>query len=358
MTRPSQALVSSSISGLSINVIVPSCRIDLADQHAQTLHARHGTLGDLAEAHHSITLAMSRGNCVATMDAQAGWRKHLATQQGDTGASIFIEHEMALGDMVSCAAEPLLGKLAPSGNLVINCQSTRESSIFGSSNAGRILSEASSNGLGFTAGQRGLVGGLQALEIAFVLGRNDRFSGSALICTGERWIDIYPRILGSWAMLSDGAAAAGFKIRRCADANVWVTNDRVSEFSLFDDVSRERSTDRLRSELTERLSMFIDAVQEQRSGSLAVISPRICGSLGEDVAAELAARYAFVATGEPCERAHFGAANVLINLQRSYKRHWHGASGGVPTGYLVWDCDPSGLFGAVVVDQSAFESVS
>nr|WKF59437.1 hypothetical protein HUO10_003948 [Paraburkholderia busanensis] len=357
-----QNLVSSSIAGLALNVFVPTCRIDLADQHTEHAHARHGSLEGLGHAHHSILLSMNRGSRVATMNAQADWRKRLAAAREDAG-TIFVEHEMPLGDMVSRAAEPLLGRLAPAGNLVINCQSTRES-VFGSSNAGRILSEASRSGLGFTIGQRGLVGGLQALEAVLVLGRNARFSGSALVCAGDRWIDIYPRILGDWAMLSDGAAAAAFTLTDGIQANVWVINDRVSCHPLDSGAARERVVPRLHEELVERLSSFVERVQMQRAGSLAIASPRICGTLGEDVEASLAARHPFIVAGAPNERPHFGAANVLINLHRSVERHRHAhgheteVAMRAPQGYLVWDCDPSGLFGAVIVEQSAFDTVN
>lgn len=350
-----QSPVSGSIAGLALNVLVPSCRIDLADPLSESAHARHGSLEGLGEAHHSILASMNRGSRGATMNAQAGWRKDLAGAPGDA-ATIFVEHDMPLGDMVSRAAQPLLRKLAATGNLVINCQSTRES-VFGSSNAGRILNDASCSGLGFTVGQRGLVGAIQALETALVLGRNGRFPGSALLCAGDRWIDIYPRILGNWASLSDGAAAAAFTMTAQAHPNLWVVNDRVAPHALAAGFSPGRSAQRMHDELVGRLSAFIDEVQPYRSASLAIVSPRICGTLGEDVAASLASRYAFMASGVAPDRPHFGAANALMNLHRALAQHRQSAPDVAPGGYLVWDCDPSGLFGAIVVDSSAFETV-
>lgn len=348
--------VSGSIAGLALNVLVPSCRFDLADERVEAVHARHGSLEGMGGAHHSILLAMNRGNRVATMNAQARWRERLVREWHGEG-TVFVEHDMPLGDMVSRAAEPLLGRLAPAGNLVVNCQSTRES-VFGSSNAGRILAEAARSGLGFTVGQRGLVGALQALETVLVLGRNSRFSGSALLCAGDRWIDIYPRILGDWAMLSDGAAAAAFTMTPGGSANLWVINDRVTRYAIgADDVQVSKPSARLHGELVERLSAFVDSVSARIAGPLAIASPRICGSLGEDVEAALAARFPFVLGDASFERPHFGAANALINLHRSFARHL-AADEAEPGGYLVWDCDPSGLFGALAVTRSAFDTVN
>lgn len=347
--------VSGSIAGLALNVLVPSCRFDLADERVEAAHARHGSLEGMGGAHHSILVAMNRGNRVATMNAQADWRKRLVREWHGDG-TVFVEHEMPLGDMVSRAAEPLLGRLAPAGNLVVNCQSTRES-VFGSSNAGRILSEAARSGLGFTVGQRGLVGGFQALETVLVLGRNGRFSGSALLCAGDRWIDIYPRILGDWAMLSDGAAAAAFTIENGPDANLWVINDRVARYAIGNDAFGEGLVACLRVELVERLSAFVDTVAAHIDGPLAIASPRICGSLGEDVEASLVERGLCVGASASSERPHFGAANALINLHRSFIQP-RDAAQRQPGGYLVWDCDPSGLFGALAVARSAFDTVN
>lgn len=355
MHPPVHRHVSGSISDLALNTLVPACRLDLADEQANLAHKRHGTLEGLGPAHHLVALALHRGNYVATMDVQRDWRARLARERNDA-APIFVEHEMPLGDMISCVAEPLLGRLAPAGNLVVNCQSTRES-VFGSSNAGRILSEASRSGLGFTVGQRGLVGGIQALEAALVLGRNGRFSGTALLCAGDRWIDIYPRILGKWATLSDGAAAAAFKIRPDASENVWILNDRVSSYSLgaLADTSHESSAARIHDELIERLSALIEASPMSRR-SLAIVSPSICGTLGEDVERSLASRYPLLGAGGSPERTHFGSANALINLQHAIGRHEGAAGVHAPDGYLTWDCDPSGLFGAVIVTRSAFDT--
>ncbi|AON53761.1 hypothetical protein [Herbaspirillum seropedicae] len=355
-----QAPVSGSINGLVLNVLVPSWRSDLADHDAEVVHAHHGALEGIGGRHHAILLAMNRGDRIATMNAQAGWRKQFLRQWHGDG-TVFVEHEMPLCDMVSRAAEPLLGRLAPTGNLVINCQSTRES-VFGSSNAGRILAEAACSGLGFTVGQRGLVGALQALETVLVLGRNRRFSGAALLCAGDRWIDIYPRILGDWAMLSDGAAAAVFMMNQGAQANVWMINDRVTRYVLGTNASavsgeaapREHAL-RLRDDLVERLSSLVEQFAAHRTGPLLIVSPSICGRLGADVEAELIARFSFVVPSGARDRSHFGAANALINLHRSYieKRFVDDEE---PGAYLVWDCDPSGLFGALVIASSAFET--
>ncbi|GLU33369.1 hypothetical protein WKR88_24900 [Trinickia caryophylli] len=348
--------VSGSVSGLALNTLVPACRHDLADEQSNFAHRRHGTLEGLGPAHHLVALALHRGNYAATMEVQPDWRARLVRERDDTG-TIFVEHDMPLGDMMSYVAEPLLGRLAPAGNLVINCQSTRES-VFGSSNAGRILSEASRSGLGFTVGQRGLVGGIQALEAALVLGRNSRFSGTALLCAGDRWIDIYPRILGKWATLSDGAAAAAFTIRPDAPENLWILNDRVSSYSIdaLADASHESSVARIHGELVERLSTLIDASSMGRGGLLAIASPSVCGTLGGDVERSLASRYPLIGAGSPPERTHFGSANALINLQRAVGGHEGTANAYAPDAYLTWDCDPSGLFGAVIVARSAFDT--
>jgi hypothetical protein len=231
--------------------------------------------------------------------------------------------------------------------------------VFGSSNAARILSEAARSGLGFTVGQRGLVGAFQALEAMLVLGRNRRFTGTALLCTGDRWIDIYPRILGEWAMLSDGAAAAAFTLDPAAEPNVWVVNDRVTSYPIGEEESGHAWSHRcarLRAELIERLSALVDLLADRVAAPIAIASPRICGGLGDDVEAALAARLGLsVAASSDC--SHFGVANALINLHRAVRRP-HVAGASEPGCYLVWDCDPSGLFGAVAVARNAFEPVT
>lgn len=345
--------VAACISGLQLSVLVPSFRFDLADEHAGPGHLKNCALEGLGPAHHAILLSLAKSDRPATMNAQAQWRRKLASEQNPASV-IRVEPEMHLGEMVLRAAEPLLTRLAPAGNLVINCQSTRES-VFGSSNAGRILSEAARGGLGFTVGQRGLVSAFQAVEAAMVLGRSGRFAGSALLCAGDRWIDIYPRVLGDWATLSDGAAAAAFTMSDAGERNMWVTNDRVSRHSIGE-TANPRTLATMRDEIVDRLCAFVDTAWREAPESLRIVSPDVGGALGEQVQARMVSRYRLDGRHSASRRSHFGAANPFINLHLARERTAEPDACPATTGYLTWDCDPSGLFGAIIVQDSAFEN--
>jgi hypothetical protein len=350
--KSSFAAVEGAVYGLTLGVRVPPWKFELANHLWELPVVQQGSLEGLEAVHHSLLQAMHKGNRDQVMASQALWRARL--HQTPLGAgTIFVEPVMALADMVSRAAEPLLPMLAVDGNLVISCQSTREA-VVGSSHGGRLLCEAAKNGLAFTISQRGLAGSIQAMEVALVLGQSGQYPGVALICAGDRWIDVYPRLLGRWTSLSDGAAAVCFRVGRDAPPNLWILNGRIPEHPL-DVGCSENAASLIVRDLVEQLSLLVASASDHLTGAISISSPSLCAGLSAIVHSSLLSNFESLFEGPPSESTHFGAANAIINLERAVT--FHSASDDRPpiVGHMVWDCDPSGLFGAVIVGRSALD---
>jgi hypothetical protein len=332
-------IYSATLKGVKVGRCIPQSATDFKDGQPAP-----ATLDSANKRNHADALRVHIGDLSPCMTHQTTWQK----QAAEFPNVVHIESERTISDMVIAAAMPLKNVIAGGSCVAINCQNTRESG-YGCATASRLLFEMESKGSSHTVSHCGVTGPYVALEHALLLAEAQTVQ-KIVLCAGERWLDIYPRILGHWTQFSDGAAVAVSEISFGSAPNMWVSNCSIGPGDFMETIETGEVKTELVEQVVSALNRLISGAGVSEFASLDVLSPSVSARFVNDVEFGLSKTHGAKVSHIGKPKRHFGGADALFRM--------YDAGAGTSRGqnYLIWDLEPSGLLGAALFKGSCFAS--
>lgn len=337
-----------SICDAAVSTFTPQRSVDLHDAERYRDLCASIALDKRAQVNFDDALRSHAGDLLQFRRNQAAW----ADQRAGDAVRVFVEPELSVSDMVIAALDKMTPRRRTGGPaIVVNCQNAREVA-YSHSTASRAIHHLGQSGISFSTGHCGLVGSFQALEVALQLAQADR-TGSVVLLAGDRWANVYPRVLGDWPVLSDGAAAMTLSLQAGGQPTLHLLLKNLERPDRGTLTKAEDEGDTLCRDICEKLLLLIGAAGLPEKTSIRVMSPATTAGVARRVEARLTSTkrcFPMMAAGP---QAHFGVADPLFRLQRAMADLHQGAA--IQTGWtLVWDFDPSGILGACLVSNAVF----
>jgi hypothetical protein len=340
-SSPAIEIVSAALNGLSINCYRPDPRA----RNAGTLP----TLDAFSRINHQDALRVHGGDHQICMEQQKDWQ---AKSDADCE---YVETKLSISDMVLCAAQPLVSQLVGQSCVAINCQSSRESG-YGCATASRLLFETGSRGSSHTVSHCGATGFYMAMEHAILLANAENYE-RLLVSAADRWLDIYPRSLGKWVQLQDGAAVATAELSKGNSTTFSVFNKQTSGCNFMSVVATGLVEPQVVADVTQALKFLVESDPINAIMDIVLVSPSINPIFVESVECSLCSNTEFKFRSGTKPVLHFGCADPLVRLQDAAidQSRWRPEQ---ETVFLLWDFEPNGLLGAALVRSAAFDQSS
>ena len=306
--------------------------------------SQNACLDQQSAANFNTILNANHGNLKKLIEAQERWR-------GTEQIRALVEPEKSISEMATAAARPLQHLLKNRPCISINCQSTRGNG-YGHATMTRVLKEIGTAGQGHTTSHRGTTNFYAALEQAIVLAAFEKADG-ILISAVDRWLGANPRVLGKWAVFSDGAALAYAEVTSAVPANCWVLNANISPCNVWNTYEIGCCPEAVRHEISTHLQCLTACLSGQDDIELTILPPCIGQGFTEAVDGHLCSTSDLKAQSAGRPDYHFCSADALFRLASAAKAMFKTPGQIRRRAFLVWDFEPQGLLGAAIIMQDA-----
>lgn len=308
-------------------------------------NAFSGGLDADSKINHAEVMRAQEGNMKICLARQDDWRKG----HNISRTTLHAESNLTISEMIVAATHSLRSKIQGSDCIAVNSQNTRDSG-YGYATAARMLFEAGCSGPSHTASHRGVTGLYLALEHAILLGTFEK-KEKIIVTAGERWLDIYPRLLGNWTCFSDGASALVANLTRRDPATAWVLNATVDLSDFSSSVETGRVSNGEVKQIAHALRTLIVASSLVKGAKVHVLSPGVGKDFCDEVVGKLRKGGDIDVRHDNTSTSYFGSADALIRLNR-FQQNWNFEAEQSEC-CLIWDFEPNGLLGAFLILDAA-----
>lgn len=297
---------------------------------------------------HDQILKVHKGEIEKYADLQEEWFAKLDPALH----SIFFEPGRKREEMYKDAFEELqLSEDSKEKMIVVGAQAVQDPN-WASAPSSTLLDHINSPGTSLTVSQAGVLSGYQAVEVGYHLCRSEgteRF----LVLAGDIWPREHPRLLGSFANISDGVAIANVVLDQQSEHN----NVFLAVAPVFDaycsDCSREGQTSQAAAEVLAAFDLLLESASIKDAELVFVATPGTALAQSLRIPQAVKKRGFRIAEGSSLPLVHFGTADFLFRL------HDLVAVEGVGCAWvLIWDLDVSGALAVMLVETDIFKGES